>query len=94
MLKFTSAVLSPALINKRFDNTRKIGQIRPPMLIGFNLEDRTVPWRMSQRLTNFAPASARSYLGPNGKKIKNAFPLLSSPLPAGGFVLGHVSILL
>ena len=66
MLKFTSAVLSPALINKRFDNTRKIGQIRPPMLIGFNLEDRTVPWRMSQRLTNFAPASARSYLGQTG----------------------------
>ena len=66
MLKFTSAVLSPALINKRFDNTRKIGQIRPPMLIGFNLEDRTVPWRMSQRLTNFAPASARSFLGQTG----------------------------
>lgn len=65
-LKFTSAVLSPALINKRFDNTRKIGQIRPPMLIGFNLEDRTVPWRMSQRLTNFAPANARSYLGQTG----------------------------
>ncbi len=65
-LKFTSAVLTPALLNKRFDNQRKIGQVRPPMIIGFNLEDQTIPWRMSQRLTNFAPLGTRTYLGQTG----------------------------
>lgn len=65
-LKLTSAILRPALANKSFDNTRKIGSVRAPLLIGMSHADRTVPWRMSYHLAQMAPQNAQVFSSPAG----------------------------
>lgn len=59
-------LLSPVLFNKRFDNVAKIGKIRAPILIGYSMKDRTIPWQMSQDLALHAPKGSRHYLSPTG----------------------------
>lgn len=57
---------SPLLFNKRFDNLAKIKKIKPPLLIGYSRQDKTIPWQMSQALAQAAPDRAGHYFSPVG----------------------------
>jgi len=58
--------LKPLLWHKNFDNTRLIGRVRAPMLIGFSRLDRTIPWTMSRALAAKSPRGTQQFLSPAG----------------------------
>ncbi len=58
--------LRPILWNKDFDNTRMIGHVRAPILIGFSRLDRTIPWTMSRALAAKSPRGTRQFFSPTG----------------------------
>ncbi len=62
-------LLPPLLLilwNKQLDNTRKIGHIRPPLLVAYSKADETVPWQMSAALARLAPHGTQAYASPVG----------------------------
>ncbi len=61
-------LLRPILWNKTFDNTRLIGRVRAPLLIGCSRQDNIIPWTMSRALTAKAPHGTKQFfadLGPH-----------------------------
>ena len=54
------------LWNKKLDNTRQIGLIRPPLLVAYTKADEMIPWQMSAALARMAPHGTQAYASESG----------------------------
>lgn len=64
--KFARLMMLPPLANKRFDSRTEIGNVRVPLLIGYSMQDKVVPWRMSRELASQAPKGTTVQPSANG----------------------------
>lgn len=53
------------LWHKIFDNTKTIGKVESPLLIGYSKQDRVIPWTISEKLASRAPKATR-YISDTG----------------------------
>lgn len=62
-----SVFLKPLLWDKQFDTTQYLGNIFVPMLIGSSMEDKVVPFTLSNAVAAAAPINVRTFTAERGE---------------------------